>query len=340
EPKAFKVIAKDPDGFSTWYPQIAGLLEEPGISLDNKTGIVSLRDEGNILVHAVRYGDNWPWPPLADGLGATLELEHLHEGNDESDWRESYVLMGTPGAENSKGIAFGSISINELMATNKTISDEYGETDDWFELYNGNDYPVNTGGLYLTDHFIVPNKWQIPLNHPELTTIPPGGFMLIWADNQPEQGPLHAGFKLSASGEELAIYQRFHLTYTDLDRITFGEQNPEQSYGRYSDGADHLMLLIPTPGASNVRTDAKNLPETAMSIAPNPFSYYTRFDTRQVSKPFTISIFNSSGRVVWKTGKRYDDEILFDRGTLIDGVYFYKVYAKGEAPFTGKMMVY
>jgi hypothetical protein len=340
ETKAYKVIAEDPDLFSTWYTQTENLVVEQGISLDNKMGIVSLRDEANMLVHAVRYSDYWPWPPLADGHGATLELEHMQEGNDDTDWRESYVLMGTPGAENSMGMAFGNIRINELMASNNSFSDEYGETDDWFELYNGNDFPVNTGGLYLTDKFIAPNKWQIPLNQPELTTIPPGGFMLIWADDQTQQGPLHASFKLSASGEELAIYQRFHLGYSDLDRITFKEQNPEQSYGRYSDGADHLMLLKPTPGASNVRTDSEEFLDTSVLVAPNPFSHYTRFNTQQLPKPFTISIFNASGNVAWKSGKRYDDQVFFERGSLNKGLYFYKVDAKGKAPFTGKIMIY
>ena len=45
------------------------------------------------------------------------------------------------------------IFINELMADNNTtIADEYGEYDDWVEIFNGDDEPVWLGDKYLSDN--------------------------------------------------------------------------------------------------------------------------------------------------------------------------------------------
>ena len=59
----------------------------------------------------------------------------------------------------SWGIALGlmlvsvsqAVVINEFMASNvKTIADGQGQFDDWIELYNPSDAPVDVGGWYLT----------------------------------------------------------------------------------------------------------------------------------------------------------------------------------------------
>ena len=45
-----------------------------------------------------------------------------------------------------------SIYINEFMASNNTtITDPQGDFDDWIEIYNADTYPVNIGGMYITD---------------------------------------------------------------------------------------------------------------------------------------------------------------------------------------------
>jgi hypothetical protein len=52
--------------------------------------------------------------------------------------------------------------INELMADNDTIvADEYGEYDDWVEIYNAGPTSVDLGGMYLTDDLEDPTKWMI-----------------------------------------------------------------------------------------------------------------------------------------------------------------------------------
>ena len=138
--------------------------------------------------------------------------------------------------------------INELMAANASINDEFGEADDWLELYNNGEEPIEIGGLYLTDKLDELDKWQIA--KPQL--IAPGEFALIWADGDEEQGGDHASFKLSADGEALALVQKIGTELIILDQIEFGEISIDVSYGRITDGSDQWVFFAEaTPASSN-----------------------------------------------------------------------------------------
>jgi hypothetical protein len=145
------------------------------------------------------------------------------------------------------------VTINEWMADNSSAGGfpdpADGNYDDWFELHNAGASPVNLGGFYLTDTTANVNQFQIPSG----TTIPGGGWLLVWADNEPEQngvtpGQLHTSFALRAAGEQLALYTP---DGTLVDLVTFGQQLPNQPEGRYPDSAPGIVLAAPTPGKRN-----------------------------------------------------------------------------------------
>jgi hypothetical protein len=142
-----------------------------------------------------------------------------------------------------------SVVINEVMASNSsTIADPQGEFDDWIELRNVTDQPLDLTGHYLTDEPGNMRKWQFPAG----TVLPVDGYLIIWADED-TTAPLglHASFKLSGSGEQI------YLTDTDahanaiLDSISFGEQTTDMSYGRSVNNGDTWIQMLPTPGAEN-----------------------------------------------------------------------------------------
>jgi len=142
--------------------------------------------------------------------------------------------------------------INEVMASNNTvITDPQGEYDDWIEIYNAGNGSIDIGGMYLTDDLEDPTKWRIPDNVPALTAISPKGFILIWADNDTDQSGLHASFELSATGEELGLFDTDGTTL--IDSIIFDEQSADISYGRYPDGTDNWRyMVLTTPGSKNI----------------------------------------------------------------------------------------
>lgn len=141
--------------------------------------------------------------------------------------------------------------INEFMASNdKTIRDPQGHYDDWIEIYNSGTGSIDIGGMYLTDHLDEPLKWRIPENNPALTTIPAGGYLLIWADEDSTDYGLHANFKLNADGEEIGLFDKDGVTL--IDSINFPEQTTDISYGRDPEAnGQKRFFAIPTPGAEN-----------------------------------------------------------------------------------------
>jgi len=96
------------------------------------------------------------------------------------------------------------ILITEFMAKNdSTLTNETGNTYDWIELYNPGTVDVNLGGWFLTDDAAVLSKWMFPG-----TNIPAKSYLLVFASDQNKSFPgeeLHTNFKLSSSGEFLAI---------------------------------------------------------------------------------------------------------------------------------------
>ncbi len=169
------------------------------------------------------------------------------DGASGIDMKDFSVLAGQWG---DRGAA---LFINEFMASNSSasdINDPAGDYDDWIEIYNAGEVDINIGGTYLTDTLAEPNKWQVPTGYPQETTIAAGGFLVIWADEEPGEGPLHAEFKLSRGGEEIGLIDTDGVTV--IDSVTFGEQTTNISYGRYDDGNDNWRFFpTATPGAEN-----------------------------------------------------------------------------------------
>ena len=154
-----------------------------------------------------------------------------------NEWESFVVNYQPPG-----------LMINELLAQNDSYyKDNYGEYNDWFEIYNPTNELVDVTGMYVTDDLTEPGKWRLGN-----LSIPPNGFLLLWADDDEEQGSNHVGFKLSGAGEQLGLFDRDENENLPIDTLSFGPQLPDVSYGRTQDGADEWIFFNrPTPGIGN-----------------------------------------------------------------------------------------
>ncbi len=142
--------------------------------------------------------------------------------------------------------------INEFMADNDSViedtDDPNNSFEDWFELFNAGAISIDLGGMYLTDDLTNPAKWKIPAG----VIIQSGGYLVIWADNDEEQGPTHAGFNLAAGGEEIGLFDTDAKRNMPIDTLTFGEQPTDVSCGRIYDGEEPWVLSVnATPGYTN-----------------------------------------------------------------------------------------
>jgi hypothetical protein len=237
--------------------------------------------------------------------------------------------------------------VNEFMALNETtIQDEWGEFDDWVEIYNHGSEPIALGGLRLSDNFAIPDKYVFPD-----TMLGAGDFLIIWCDNDPGQGRWHADFRLSADGEELGIFGDPVSGFAPVDTVTFGVQYPDTSMARHPDaGPDWQLDPEPTPGWSNTGVgveEAEPAPPRVTSlgpVAPNPFMRrlsgaldipFALPDRRRV----TVTVYDASGRAV----ARLADQVFesgrhrvtwdgsgIDTRRIASGVYFLRMTAGAE----------
>ncbi|MBN1844101.1 MAG: CotH kinase family protein, partial [Sedimentisphaerales bacterium] len=142
--------------------------------------------------------------------------------------------------------------INEFMARNaNTFADPQTEYDDWIEIFNLLDVPLDLAGMYLTDDLDNPTKWRFPLDRSDETIIEANGYLIVWADQDEDDQPgLHAGFELDATnGEDIGLFDTDGVTR--IDGITFGAQTVDVSFGRDPDSSGNWVTLSPTPEESN-----------------------------------------------------------------------------------------
>ncbi len=155
--------------------------------------------------------------------------------------------------------------INEAMSGNAlVIADNYGDFDDWIEIYNPGSDTLNLAGYYLTSNLVLPTRFPIRSGN-DSTKVPPHGFKMIWMDDDTEQGILHANFKLNAGGNYVALIDKDGTTI--VDSITVNNVQSNQSYGRATDANPQWIIFpVSTPGYSNNQCIA---PTTATATASN-----------------------------------------------------------------------
>jgi len=126
------------------------------------------------------------------------------------------------------------------MAINtNSIVDGDAEHSDWIEPYNNTDGDINLTGWYLTDKADNLKKWQFPSG-----TIAKGGYLIVFASEKNKTDAanyLHTNFKLSGSGEFLAVCEP-DSTISSSYSPAFSAQRQDVSDGFYLD--TFVLLLV------------------------------------------------------------------------------------------------
>ena len=277
-PQAYRLVWCDGDaGQGAWH--LPELLMAAG-------GGLELRADDGVAASEVIY-------PALDTDHAQARMP------DGGPWQTT--VMVTPGQTNP-ATSDPLLVINEFLASNDTgIVDEAGDHEDWLELYNPGDAPVALAGLFLTDDLAVPDAWALPA-----IDLAPGEHLVVWCDDDEEEGPLHASFKISANGEELGLFLGDEL----IDSIVFGAQTTDVSTGRRVDaGLPWISFDEPSPGEPNQGAVAAPAPTPAsvlLAPRPNPFNPRVELAWRQAEAGWTrLDVFDLRGRLVARLADRW-----------------------------------
>lgn len=147
-------------------------------------------------------------------------------------------------------LAIGQIVINEYSAANyDTYQDNYGEYEDWVELYNPTAAAIDINGWYLSDKVANPTKWMVPSSF----IIPANGVAIVYCSGRDELigGDAHTNFKITQTkGNEVFMLTDAANTLQDSIRV-FPNQD-SHSRGRETNGAANWSVFTnATPNASN-----------------------------------------------------------------------------------------
>ena len=189
-----------------------------------------------------------------------------------------------------------SVVINELMASNdNTIADNAGEYDDWIELYNTSSNTVDLSNWYITDKSDNLTKFTIPAG----TQILGNDYLIIWADEDGSQGPnpIHANFKLSASGEMIMLLDNSILL---VDSVSFEMQTTDMSYARVPNGTGSFLIQSPTFNGNNDAVTTEEIKDTAtFNIYPNPTHGLLTVQFENMDSDYKLlQIFDGTGRLL------------------------------------------
>ena len=181
------------------------------------------------------------------------------------------------------------VRINEVSAANGIHVNEYFKRNDWVELYNTTDQPIDVEGMYLSDNAKKPQKYQIGKGESVASTIIPAhGYLVVWCDKLEPQSQLHASFKLDADGGDVLLTAADE-SWTDV--LTYTVHNEDQTVGRYPDGSNQVFVMnVPTIAKTNITSSY------ALNISDGPSTGIS--EHMMTPRQDNQQIYNLNGQVV------------------------------------------
>ncbi|MBL7858644.1 MAG: CotH kinase family protein [Cyclobacteriaceae bacterium] len=243
--------------------------------------------------------------PQSSDISFDFTLMGLQVGNETAFTATDLVVSDVAysdislEAEFEQALPITGIVINEFSANSFQVTDDFNEEEDWIELYNAGTQTVDLGNLFITDNFQNKTKHLIPAGTGK-TSIAPGAYKVLWADEQPGQGPLHVNFKLSAEGEQIGLYQMVGSTLQTLSEVNFAAHFATTSYSRIPNATGPFLLTSQlTPGAENIFeipvATAEEI-ENGIRVYPNPTQGLVRVESENLMQE--IMVLNSLGSIV------------------------------------------
>jgi hypothetical protein len=257
------------------------------------------------------YGASIPVNDVAIQYYIYAENTNVGKFSPERAEHEFYILNATYAT-----ITPGQLVVNEIMASNSTtVTDDNGDYEDWFELYNNSDVTLSLDNLYATDSSTNLLKWAFPSG----ITIAPGAYLIVWADSDLTETGLHADFKFSAGGENCI------LSYPDgtiVDSVTFGAQTTDLSYARIPNGTGDFVIQGATFNANNESLSVDNFSDfnNSLVIYPNPSSSVLNLSNANYAIE-SVQILNLQGQTLFIKENINDFNYELNISNLPQGMY-------------------
>ena len=135
------------------------------------------------------------------------------------------------------------VVLNEVLASNRSLTNLNGSTSDWVELINPTSADTILTDLSLSDDPNAPRKFVFPAE----AVLPANGTLVIYCNNNLPASAKNTGFSLKSSGGAVYLFNSSTAVPSLVDAITYGLQVPDLSIGRVPNGSGAWTLNAPTP---------------------------------------------------------------------------------------------
>lgn len=340
---SYAVVCRDTSNFKEFFDSDRTICGEFDFSLGSSGDLIALFDEEYNPVKSLSYDEDELWPESNEKKWLSVALIDSSLSITEArNWRTGYKIYGTPGYSNIPP-RISELYLNELSgAEQMDYPDNFGEYEDWIELYNGSAHEINFGGLYLTDDLEDLTMSRVMQNSPDSTSIAAHGYQVLFADKELDQGVLHLDFKISTSGEHIGLVQLIGLDTVILDQVTFGGFTAGNSIGRRTDGGAPWEAQEFTPGSSNISLNMDVQDQLFAEVYPNPVSdlLYIRLINIPEGHVY-INLVNALGQLVLSEESSNvvpGESISMDVSGLQTGIYLLQI-TSGELSSVKRIVV-
>ncbi len=206
----------------------------------------------------------------------------------------------------------GEVVINEYSASNRHMTDDFGNYEDWVKLYNPSGNFVDLTGYYLSDNPNNPEKWQFPGG-----ILPPGGHLLVICSGRDAMSGStpHTNFRLSQLKPESILLSDPQGNLLESYEL-FVTQNGH-SYGRKTSGSEKWGVFEnPTPGSFNMgaKDDYAVMPEFSAEAG---FYNAPVMLTITTAEPNAAIRFTTDGSEPTAVSSQYSQPIVMDETTVV-----------------------
>jgi hypothetical protein len=287
--------------------------------LEGQGGTVALyleKAHETVLLDAMEY----------DRQGPDVSLSRLPDGtgpwqitDKPTPLRANELFFRTP---------VSNVYINEFHTTYDPAANE------WIELYNDNDHPVDAGGLFLTTDLERKMLYRLPPNRPWQTTIAAHGFLVISNKDVSRWNKLLLPFRLEPEEGEIGLSLLTPDKAVYLDYLFYGPQPQDGTTGRYPDGEGSWQgMATATPGESNIITAKEQISSgTQITVYPNPsrgLFHIALTGKEKHPEKITVSIYTLTGRLLYRREYAAQEKITLHMENTPQGVYLLKITGKG-----------
>ena len=191
----------------------------------------------------------------------------------------------------TNGVKENGLVLNEWMANNtNTVQDEYGEYNDWIELYNNSNQTINLNGYFLSNKANEATKYAFPN-----IILAANDYLVVWADEDTLQGDLHLPFKLDSERDDIILSKPDTST---IDYFFHHNVDSNITMARIPNGIGNISLGSSTFETSNLAYVSLTEEElNKLNIYPNPTANFITLKNAKNTTEY-IDLLDLNGRLL------------------------------------------